>query len=70
MDQRTVISGIAGYFRPEDLPGKKVCILANLQPRKIMGVQSHGMVLLAENPDGALIFVSPDGNAVNGSAVK
>jgi len=70
IDQRTVISGIAGFFRPEDLIGKKVCILANLQSRKIMGVESRGMVLLAENPDGELIFVSPDGDARNGAPVK
>jgi methionyl-tRNA synthetase len=70
IDQRTVVSGIAAYFQPEDLPGKKVCILANLQPRKIMGIQSFGMVLLAENPNGELIFVTPDGGAVDGSTVK
>jgi methionyl-tRNA synthetase len=69
-DQRTVVSGIAGFFQPEDLIGTKVCILANLQPRKIMGILSHGMVLLAENPDGNLIFISPEGNAINGAVVK
>jgi methionyl-tRNA synthetase len=69
IDRRTVVSGIAEYFKPEDLPGKQVTILANLAPRKIRGIESHGMVLLAEDPSGKLIFVSPDQETGEGSVV-
>ena len=69
IDKRTVVSGIAEYFKPEDLPGKQVTILANLAPRKIRGIESHGMVLLAEDPSGKLIFVRPDQETSEGSAV-
>lgn len=69
MDKRTVVSGIAKYFNAEDLPGKQVTILANLAPRKIRGIESHGMVLLAEDPSGKLIFVTPDEETSEGSAV-
>jgi methionyl-tRNA synthetase len=54
---RTVVSGIAEHYKPEDLPGKSVIILANLEPRKIRGVQSEGMILMAESGDGKLHFV-------------
>jgi methionyl-tRNA synthetase len=54
---RTVVSGIAMHYQPEDLPGKHVVILANLEPRKIRGVESQGMILMAEAPDGKLHFV-------------
>ena len=55
--QRTVVSGIALHYKPEDLPGKHVVILANLEPRKIRGVESQGMILMAESGDGKLHFV-------------
>jgi methionyl-tRNA synthetase len=55
--QRTVVSGIAKYYKPEELPGKQVVILANLEPRKIRGVDSEGMILMAEAPDGQLHFI-------------
>lgn len=55
--QRTVVSGIALHYTPEDLPGKHVVILANLEPRKIRGVESQGMILMAESADGQLHFV-------------
>ncbi len=55
--QRTVVSGIALHYKPEDLPGKHVVILANLEPRKIRGVESQGMILMAESADGQLHFV-------------
>jgi methionyl-tRNA synthetase len=55
--QRTVVSGIAKHYKPEDLPGKHVVILANLEPRKIRGVESQGMILMAESGDGRLHFV-------------
>lgn len=70
MDTRTVISGIAEYFKPETLPGKQVCILANLEPRKIRGIQSHGMILLAEDATGRLVFVTPEEKIPDGSEVK
>jgi methionyl-tRNA synthetase len=69
-DQRTVVSGIAQYFKPEDLIGRRITILANLAPRTLRGIESKGMVLLAENPDGTLCFISPDEGTVNGATVK
>ncbi|HXR81981.1 MAG TPA: hypothetical protein VN763_13735, partial [Saprospiraceae bacterium] len=54
---RTVVSGIALHYPPEELPGKHVVILANLEPRKIRGVESQGMILMAESPDGKLHFI-------------
>jgi methionyl-tRNA synthetase len=69
LDKRTVVSGIAEHFTPEELPGKQVTILANLQPRTIRGIESHGMVLLAEDASGKLIFVTPDQEAGEGSVV-
>ena len=70
MDERTVVSGIAGYFSPEDLVGKQVCLLANLEPRVIKGITSHGMILLAEDADGKLVLVTPTQEVSNGSEVK
>jgi methionyl-tRNA synthetase len=70
LDIRTVVSGIAEYFEPEKLAGQKVCILLNLEPREIKGIQSQGMILLSENADGKLYFVEPKAEAVNGSPVK
>ncbi|MEI7660596.1 MAG: methionine--tRNA ligase [Bacteroidota bacterium] len=70
LDQRTVVSGIAKFFNPEDIIGRKVCILVNLAPRKLKGIESQGMILMAENPDGTLFFVTPAEGAVNGADVK
>jgi len=70
MDRRIVVSGIATYFDPEKLIGKKVCLLANLEPRKIRGITSQGMILLAEDADGRLVFVTPEEDVANGSEVK
>jgi len=70
MDVRTVVSGIAEYFEPEVLPGKQVCLLANLEPREIKGIQSHGMILLAEDASGKLIFVTPEEITGVGAEVK
>ncbi len=70
IDERTVVSGIAGYFKPEDLMGKQVCLLANLEPRVIKGIKSHGMILLAEDSDGRLVFVTPEQKVSDGSEVK
>jgi len=70
LDKRTVVSGISEYFKAEDMVGKQVCLLANLAPRKIRGIESHGMILLAEEPDGTLILVTPDEASSNGATVK
>ena len=67
---RTIVSGIAEYYEADSLPGKKVCVLANLAPRTIKGIESKGMILLSENPDGSLYFVVPSGDAVNGSEIN
>ena len=70
IDQRTVVSGIAEYYEPENIIGKQVSILVNLEPRKIRGIESQGMILMAEDADGSLKFVSPEGKVKNGSEVK
>jgi methionyl-tRNA synthetase len=69
-DKRTVVSGIAEYYEPEDLIGKQVSILVNLEPKKLRGIESQGMILCAENADGTLSIVSPDQKVNNGSEVK
>jgi methionyl-tRNA synthetase len=69
-ETRTIVSGIAEYYEADALPGKKVTVLANLAPRTIKGIESKGMVLLSENPDGSLLFVEPAHDAVNGSEVN
>lgn len=71
VDIRTVVSGIAVYYKPENIIGQKVVMLANLAPRKIKGIESQGMILMAENSKGELSFVSPTKNeSENGSIVK
>lgn len=70
LDKRTVVSGIAEFFDPDDIIGKKVSILVNLEPRKIRGIKSQGMILMAEDTDGKLHFVGPDEDTENGSTVK
>lgn len=71
VDKRVVVSGIAQFFKPENIIGQKVCLLANLAPRKIKGIESQGMILMAENSNGELTFVSPIKNDIeNGSIVK
>ena len=69
-ETRTIVSGIAEYYEAAALPGKKVTVLANLAPRTIKGIESKGMILLSENPDGSLHFVEPSEEAVNGSEVN
>jgi methionyl-tRNA synthetase len=70
MDVRTVVSGIAEYFEAEAIIGKQICLLANLEPREIKGIQSQGMILLAEDATGRLIFVTPEDFTGVGSEVK
>ncbi len=70
IDKRTVVSGIAEYHKPEELAGKKVSILVNLEPKKIKGILSQGMILMAENKFGELSFVSPEENTESGNQIK
>jgi methionyl-tRNA synthetase len=69
-ETRTIVSGIAQHFTPESLVQKQVIVVANLAPRKMRGIESQGMILTAEQPDGKLILVNPDSVATNGSNVK
>ena len=70
LDQRTIVSGVAKHFRSHEMIGKKVTVLLNLAPRKIMGITSEGMLLFAENEDGSLKSVTPDTTATNGAGIS
>ncbi len=71
IDIRTIVSGIAEHFNPEDLIGKRVTVLVNLAPRKLRGVESEGMILMAENTSGKIVFVNPDEeNVPNGGSIN
>lgn len=70
IDTRTLVSGIAEHFTPEEVIGRQVSILVNLEPRSIKGIESHGMILMAEDADGKLKFVQPSDSVANGSTVK
>jgi methionyl-tRNA synthetase len=70
IDVRTIVSGIAESFSPEEIIGKKVTVLANLAPRTLRGVESQGMILMTNSPNGRLVFVNPDSDAPNGSAIS
>ena len=70
IDVRTIVSGIAEHFTAEELPGKNISVVVNLAPRTIRGIESKGMVLLAEDENGKLIFVTPETKISNGSPVK
>jgi methionyl-tRNA synthetase len=69
IDKRTVVSGIAEYYKPEEIIGQKVSVLANLAPRKIKGIESKGMILMAENADGTLSFVAPTRSDINNGSI-
>ena len=70
IDVRTIVSGIAEHFKPEDIIGKRVTVLANLAPRALRGVESQGMILMTEDKDGKLVFVNPDeDNVPNGATI-
>ena len=69
-ENRVIVSGIAKMYKPEELQGKQICFIANLPPRKLMGVESRGMILSAANPDGSLSVITPDRKSSNGAAVK
>ena len=71
VDKRTVVSGIAQFYNPENIVGQKVSILVNLAPRKLKGIESQGMILMSENANGELSFVAPTReNAENGGVIK
>ena len=70
MGSRTIVSGIAKYYKPEDLKDRQVCFVANLAPRKLKGVMSQGMILSAQQPDGSLVVIGPTGPVTPGAQVK
>ena len=69
IDQRVIVSGIAEHYSPEDMVGKQICILANLAPRKIRGIESKGMILMARQNDGKMRFVTPAETLANGAEI-
>lgn len=69
-EKRTVVSGIAEYYKPEEIIGRQVVFLANLAPRKLKGIDSNGMILMAEDADGRLTFISAKEDWYLGSVVK
>ena len=69
IDQRTIVSGIAEYYSPEDMLGKQICILANLAPRSIRGIESKGMILMAKQGDGKMRFITPQEAVTNGAQI-
>ncbi len=70
IDVRTIVSGIAESFKPEDIIGQQVTVLCNLAPRKLRGVESQGMILMTDTPDGKLAFVEPSEKIENGGQVS
>ncbi|WP_392447729.1 methionine--tRNA ligase [Capnocytophaga canis] len=71
IDVRTIVSGIATSFNPQDIIGKKVTVLVNLAPRKLRGIESQGMILMVENTTGQFVFLNPDADQIsNGTPVK
>ncbi|MFI5172399.1 MAG: methionine--tRNA ligase subunit beta [Chitinophagales bacterium] len=69
-EKRTIVSGIALHFQPEELRGKKVIVVTNLAPRKMRGVESNGMILMAEDASGKLFFVNTDGSDIPGLSIS
>ena len=69
IDKRTIVSGIAEQYAPEDMVGKQICILANLAPRTIRGIESKGMILMASQGDGKMRFVTPQEVLANGAQI-
>ena len=70
IDQRTVVSGIAEHYEPEQIIGQRVSILVNLAPKNLKGIESQGMILMAEGKDGKLVFVVPGEEIDNGAEIK
>ena len=69
MEKRTIVSGIAKYYNPEDLVGRQVCFIANLPPRKLKGIESQGMILSAVDKDGSLVLISPSAPTAPGAKI-
>ena len=70
IDIRTIVSGIAEYYEPEAIVGKQISIVSNLEPKKIKGIESKGMILMAEDQNGKLVMVTPVDKVSNGSMIK
>ena len=71
LDIRTIVSGIAESFSPEEIIGQKVTVLVNLAPRVLKGIESQGMILMTDTPDGKLAFIEPENDSVsNGEQVS
>ena len=70
LDKRTILSGIAQHYTPEEMVGKQVTLIANLAPRKMMGIESQGMILMAEDADGKLRLLQPLEKVSPGSTVS
>ncbi len=70
VDKRTVLSGIAKHYTPEEMVGKQVTLIANLAPRKMMGIESQGMILMAEDGDGKLRLLQPNEVVMPGAVVS
>ena len=69
LEKRTIVSGIAKHYKPEDLVGKQICFIANLPPRKLKGIVSEGMILSVENSDGALVLLTPSAPVAPGAKI-
>ena len=69
IDTRVIVSGIAEFYTPEQMVGKQICILANLAPRKIRGIESKGMILMARQGDGKMRFITPEETLANGAEI-
>ena len=69
MDKRVIVSGIAEYYSPEEIVNRQICILANLKPRVIRGIESHGMILMAKQGDGKMRFITPQEVLANGAQI-
>ncbi len=69
-EKRTIVSGISQHFKAEDIIGRKVVVVANLAPRKMRGIESNGMILMAEDSQGRLLFIQTEGETENGSTVR
>ena len=69
-ERRTIVSGIAKQYKPEELVGKEVTVIANLAPRKLRGVESHGMLLFAEDAQGQLRFMRPNEEVEPGATIS
>ena len=70
VDQRTILSGIAQHYSADEMVGKQVSFIANLAPRKMMGIESQGMILSAEDADGKLVLIRPERDVAPGSGVS